>query len=176
MDGKIVQEFSQLRVLPQTSANRNQSSSNRRSLVVELCQDERKGDEGITRMDALVQDLNSALEESTRADMRHQNGDISNVDVQQHPQNSKRRAWRRRCKSTSNLASIASKSTSKVNEKLSKGATRNIVSTTEQPSTEMGSIQNDNSNETGKMIQTLEISDVIYADIRKKGYQIYQSK
>ena len=149
MDGKIVQEFSQLRVLPQTSsANRNQSSSNRRSLVVELCQDERKGDEGITRMDALVQDLNSALEESTRADMRHPNGDISNVEIQQNPQNSKRRAWRRRCKSTSNLASIASKTTSKVSEKLSRGATRNIVTTTE-PSTEMGSLQNDNSNETG---------------------------
>ena len=148
MDGKIVQEFSQLRVLPQTSANRNQSSSNRRSLVVELCQDERKGDEGITRMDALVQDLNSALEESTRADMRHQNGDISNVEIQQHPQNSKRRAWRRRCKSTSNLASIASKTTSKVNEKIStvKGAARNITTET---STEMGSLQNDNSNETG---------------------------
>ena len=155
MDGKIVQEFSQLRVLPQTSsANRNQSSSNRRSLVVELCPDERKGDEGITRMDALVQDLNSALEESTRADMmRHQNGDISNVEIQQHQQNSKRRAWRRRCKSTSNLASIASKTTSKVSEKLSKGATRNIVATTE-PSTEMGSLQNDNSNETGTQNDT----------------------
>merc|ERR1719362_1904207 len=98
-------------------------------------------------MDALVQDLNSALEESTRADMRHPNGDISNVEIQQHPQNSKRRAWRRRCKSTSNLASIASKTTSKVSEKLSRGATRNIVTTTE-PSTEMGSLQNDNSNET----------------------------
>ena len=59
MDGKIVQDFSQLRFLPMNHANRTHSSSNRRSLVVELqSQDEQNAEaEATTRMDALVQDL-----------------------------------------------------------------------------------------------------------------------
>ena len=52
--------------------------------------------------------MNSALEESTKLNdvlkakdlMKHQGGG------QQHSSHTKRRAWRRRCKSTSNLAAI----------------------------------------------------------------------
>ena len=108
MDGKIVQDFSQLRVLPTNHANRTHSSSNRRSLVVELqSQDEQNGEaEATTRMDALVQDLNSALEESTRMDggVKLKEGSIQNA--KHHHTSGKRRVWRRRCKSTSNLAVI----------------------------------------------------------------------
>ena len=108
MDGKMVQEFSQLRVLPTNHTLRSShASSNRRSLVVEIHQDDPNPDETTsTRMDSLVQDLNSALEESTKLnDGLKINRGIRQQD-QPHPSSTKRRTWRRRCKSTSNLAAL----------------------------------------------------------------------
>ena len=109
MDGKMVQEFSQLRVLPMNHNLRaSHSSSHRRSLVVEIHRDDPNPEEttGI-RMDSLVQDLNSALEESTKLNdgLKAQSG-MKQQDVEKLQSNTKRRAWRRRCKSTSNLAAI----------------------------------------------------------------------
>ena len=110
MDGKIVQDFSQLRVLPINHTLRStHSSNNRRSLLVEIHRDDPNPEETTAiRMDSLVQDLNSALEESTKLNdvlkakdlMKQQGGG------QQYSSHTKRRAWRRRCKSTSNLAAI----------------------------------------------------------------------
>ena len=106
MDGRMVQDFSQLRVLPPHHTNRPNCSKNRRSLVVDFGKEEQNKEEGTIRMDALVQDLNSALEESTRAVASGtKTKEVSNYD--KHPPSGKRRVWRRRCKSTSNLAAIA---------------------------------------------------------------------
>lgn len=74
-------------------------------------------------MDGLVQDLNSALEESTAADSRpaviddnpQGGGETSDTPMTSQPRSStsgaatpsRRRAWRRRCKSTSNLSNLA---------------------------------------------------------------------
>ena len=147
----MVQEFSQLRVLPISNTNRTNSTSNRRSLVVELHQDEQNGEEATTRMDALVQDLNSALEESTRLDGAGKIKDSSNYD--KHPPSGKRRVWRRRCKSTSNLAAITQ--SPKVIERLpsSKSVIKNVPVTDD--SNAMATVQN-NSDETGMMYNLIQ--------------------
>ena len=154
MDGKMVQDFSQLRVLPKTHTNRTHSSSNRRSLVVELHQDEQNGEaEATTRMDALVQDLNSALEESTRMDGGEDKFKESNSNHEKHPHHhtsGKRRVWRRRCKSTSNLAVITQGS--KTIEKLPSlnSGIKKVNPKADDPNV-MVTAQN-NSDETGKDI------------------------
>ena len=134
MDGKIVNEFSRLRVLTPNPLNRTQSSGNRRSLIVELRKEEQNGEEETTRMDALVQDLNSALEESTRLDdsvkIKEQQ---KQLEKQQHHPSGKRRVWRRRCKSTSNLVAITPGA--KVERlPLSNNGTRDVIATTESAS------------------------------------------
>ena len=85
-------------------------------------------------MDALVQDLNSALEESTRLDdsvkIKEQQ---KQLEKQQHYSSGKRRVWRRRCKSTSNLVAITPGANV---EKfpLSNNGTRDVIATTESAS------------------------------------------
>ena len=154
MDGKMVQDFSQLRVLPKNHTNRTHSSSNRRSLVVDLHQDEQNGEaEATTRMDALVQDLNSALEESTRMDGGEEKLKESNSNHEKHHHHhtsGKRRVWRRRCKSTSNLALITqgSKSIERL-PSLNSGITK--VNPRADDSNAMVTVQN-NSDETGNKI------------------------
>ena len=134
MDGKIVNEFSRLRVLTPNPLNRTQSGGNRRSLIVELRKEEQNGEEETTRMDALVQDLNSALEESTRLDdsvkIKEQQ---KQLEKQQHYSSGKRRVWRRRCKSTSNLVAITPGANV---EKfpLSNNGTKDVIATTESAS------------------------------------------
>ena len=150
----MVQEFSQLRVFPVNHIIRpTYSSSNRRSLVVEIHQDDPHQEETTTnRMDSLVQDLNSALEESTKLNdgMKTKGGWKQQEGGQQHPPNDKRRAWRRRCKSTSNLAAIIPGAGQEKN--LSKiTGTKDIISVTEVPNPSKVAVQN-NSDLTGKLI------------------------
>ena len=145
----MVQDFSQLRVLPPHQTNRPNCSKNRRSLVVDLGKEEQNREEGSIRMDALVQDLNSALEESTRAVAAGTNPkEGSNCEKQHPPPSGKRRVWRRRCKSTSNLAAIT-KGTKVDRLPPSKGGNSNITATADSSNATMATAQN-NSDETGK--------------------------
>ena len=152
MDGKMVQDFSQLRVLPKNHTNRTHSSSNRRSLVVDFHQDEQHGEaEATTRMDALVHDLNSALEESTMTEGVKDKSKERNSNHEKHPHHhtsGKRRVWRRRCKSTSNLAIITQGA--KTIERLP-GLNSGIKKVNQKvdESNSMETVQN-NSDDTGK--------------------------
>ena len=149
MDVGIVQDFSKLRVLPPQS-NKGASSKNRRSLVVDIGKEEHSREEGRNRMDALVQDLNSALEESTTSVIGTATKESGNTGKQL----GKRRVWRRRCKSTSNLAAMAQNP--RVGNKLPSTINNNAgiatnISATAESSNAMTTTQN-NSDETGRKL------------------------
>ena len=144
MDGRIVQDFSKLRVLPPKS-NKEASSKNRRSLVVDIGKEQSRED-GRNRMDALVQDLNSALEESTTSVIGTTAQDSGNTGKQL----GKRRVWRRRCKSTSNLAAMAQNT--RVGNQLPSTINNNAgIPATAASSNTMTTTQN-NSDETGRKL------------------------
>ncbi len=95
MDPSIVSDFARLRVLQQPAAQQ--------AATVE------------EDMETLAKDINTALDESSSANpkeaLTHDGGDTS-APAPQIPKpagtpSSRRRAWRRRCKSTSNLSSLA---------------------------------------------------------------------
>ena len=153
MDGRIVQDFSKLRVLPPQS-NKGASSKNRRSLVVDIGKEEQSREDGRNRIDALVQDLNSALEESTTSVIGTAAKDSGNTGKQL----GKRRVWRRRCKSTSNLAAMAQNT--RVGNKLPSTINSNAgipanISATAESSNAMTTTQN-NSDETGRKLPLLD--------------------
>ena len=115
MEGHIVKEFSQLRVLPQTTTNTNttrgSATDNRRSLITESLgssRDDPNSTEDSIRMDALAQDLKYALEESTKVEAGRGMSEQKAVKgaATDNKCGGKRRVWRRRCKSTSNLAVV----------------------------------------------------------------------
>ena len=143
----MVQDFSQLRVLP-PSTNKQNNNKNRRSLVVDFDKEEEQSkEEGTIRMDALVQDLNFALEESTRSVAGPNAKERCNYErTQSFISGKQRRAWRRRCKSTSNLAAITQEtkadslpSTKKGNNDVKATAyTFNMMATTKTNSDETG--------------------------------------
>ena len=95
MDPKIVQEFSRLRVLNNAAPISGPPSPNKNKKL---------------NMEALVHDLNQALELDETGNLGGAAGGGNNSSNNaSSTSNSRRRAWRRRCKSTSNLSALNSR-------------------------------------------------------------------
>jgi hypothetical protein len=107
MEQKIVHEFSRLRVLS-TGPISVPPSPNKKKVKLNK------------KMDALVHDLNTALE--LDEPVATGNNSSNNATGAGAATGSRRRVWRRRCKSTSNLTSLATTSGGKSSDKKSQNS------------------------------------------------------